>query len=49
MYRNIDSRFGHDRAQNNEPKSTRAVSIVLAKRVRGPLQSWCIEGIDGRD
>jgi hypothetical protein len=46
MYRNIDSIFGHDRAQNNEPKSTRAVSIVLAKRVRGSLQRrW----IDGRD
>jgi hypothetical protein len=45
MYKNIDSRFGHDRAQNNEPKSARAVSIVLAKRVRvrGSLHRQCID------
>jgi hypothetical protein len=46
MYKNIDSRFCHDRAQNNEPKSARAVSIVLAKRVRGSLQRRCIDGRD---
>jgi hypothetical protein len=46
MYRNINSRLGHDRAQNNEPKSARAVSIVLAKRVRRSLQRRCIDGRD---
>ena len=32
MYRNKDSRFDHDRAQNSEPTSAKPVSIVLAKK-----------------